>query len=174
MTKAIARLAFVLVLLSATWASAADFKEFGRSGVWKISGQQGLCQIGTGLDAGQMQFALTKDGTVITLQSLSWSGMRQPRSNMFKVTLYFDGKKFTRTDALVISQVRLFQVFLFDASDPQHQKQFWQTLARSNEMAVAVPFQSSRLRFSVSGIGKAYALVPKCSNRYLKGVALPF
>ena len=93
---------------------------------------------------------------------------------MFKVTLYLDGKKFARTDALVISQVRLFQVFLFDASDPKRQKQFWQILARSKEMTVAVPFQSGRLSFRVAGIGDAYKLVPRCAKRYLKGVALPF
>lgn len=160
--------------VSATPLAAADFKKFGRVSVWEVSGQQGQCQIGRGLDAGQMQFVLSKDGTVITLQSLNWTKMRQPRSNTFKVTLYFDNKKYVRTDALVIAQVRAFQILLLDASNPKRQRQFWQTLAHSEEIAIDVPFQSSRLRFSVSGIADAYRLVPNCAQRYLKGIALPF
>jgi hypothetical protein len=100
--------------------------------------------------------------------------MRQPGPNTFKVTLYFDNKKYSRTDALVVAQARLFQVFLLDASNPKRQRQFWQILSQSKEMAVAVPFQSSRLRFNISGVAQAYRLVPKCAQRYLKGVALPF
>ncbi|SLN11668.1 hypothetical protein PEL8287_00276 [Roseovarius litorisediminis] len=179
MKKAIIHFATALIYsavisVSAAQVAAADFKKFGRAGVWEVSGQQGQCQIGRSLDAGQMQFVLSKDGTVITLQSLSWTKMRQPPSNTFKITLYLDNKKFVRTDALVIAQVRAFQIFLLDASNPKRQRQFWRALAQSKEMAVSVPFQSSRLRFSVSGIAEAYRLVPKCSQRYLKGVALPF
>ena len=164
----------VMITMSATRLAAAGFENFGRAGAWHVSGQQGQCEIGRGLEAGQMEFVLSRDGTVITLQSLTWTRMRQPRSNMFKVTVYFDNKKFVRADALVIAQVRAFQIFLLDASNPKRQRQFWQTLARSKEMSVAVPFQSNRLRFSVSGISGAYGIFPKCAKRYLKGVPLPF
>ena len=82
----------VMITMSATQLAAAGFENFGRAGAWHVSGQQGQCEIGRGLEAGQMEFVLSRDGTVITLQSLTWTRMRQPRSNMFKVTVYFDNK----------------------------------------------------------------------------------
>lgn len=82
----------VMITMSATQLAAAGFENFGRAGAWHVSGQQGQCEIGRGLEAGQMEFVLSRDGTVITLQSLTWTRMRQPRSNMFKVTVYFDKK----------------------------------------------------------------------------------
>jgi hypothetical protein len=170
----LALLTFLALTAAPILATAAEFRSFGKVDRWQVTGQPGHCQIGRGLEAGQIQFILSPDGTVITLQSLRWTGMRQPRSNVFTVTLFFDGKKFARADALVIVQVRAFQIFLLDAEDPVRQRAFWQTLARSRTMSVAVPFQSQRLKFDIAGTTQTYALMRKCVKRYLKGTPVPF
>ena len=154
--------------------SAYGFKEIGKTGVWTISGADGQCQASKPLEpSSPSQFAIgiSPKGTYMTFQHLGWS-LPSTSTNMMPVKVLFDGSVTLRTEALLINQVRAFQVFVWLTK--MSDEVFWKYIINARTMGVTGKFNPGRADVDLKGTTKIPPLLKKCAKRYLPGVKLPF
>lgn len=155
-------------------ASAYDFKDFGKTGEWTISGTDGQCQASKQLEpSSPSQFAIgiTPKGTYLTFQNLRWSLPSTP-TNMMPVKVLFDSSIALRTEALLIGQIRAFQVFVWLTKMPD--KVFWERFLSARTMSITGKFKPGRADVKLKDTAEIVPLLKDCAKRYLSGVELPF
>lgn len=153
---------------------ASDFKYVGKTGEWTVSGNTSQCQASKKLEqSSPSQFAIgiTQKGTYMTLQNLRWS-LPSTRTNMMPVKILFDNSVTLHTEALLMNQVRAFQVFIWltNMSD----KVFWKYIINARTMSVTGKFKPGRADVDLKGTTKIIPLLKKCAKRYMPGAKLPF
>lgn len=153
---------------------AYGFEEIGSADKWRISGADGQCQAGKPLDPhtpSQIAIGISPDGTYMHLQNLRWLLPSTP-TNMMPVTVYFDKSIELRTEALLIGQIRAFQVFVWLTDVPD--KVFWKDLLAARSMRVTGDFKPGSVKVDLENIAKTVPLLKTCAERFLPAVELPF
>lgn len=148
--------------------------KFGEVGEWKISGTEGQCQAFKQLEpSSPSQFAIgiSRKGTYLTLQNLRWSLPSTP-TNMMPVKVSFDGSVALQTEALLIGQVRAFQVFVWLTKMPD--EVFWKRFLSARSMSVTGKFKPGRADVELKDTAEIVPLLRDCAQQYLPGIKLPF
>lgn len=146
----------------------------GKASEWKISVIDGHCQASKQLEpSSPSQFAIgiTQKGTYLTLQNVRWSLPSTP-TNMMPVKVSFDSSVALRTEALLIGQIRAFQVFVWLTKMPD--KVFWKQFLSARLMSVTGNFKPGRADVELKDTAEIVPLLKDCAQRYLSGAELPF
>lgn len=156
-------------------ASGAQWEKLGEAGEWEISGTDGQCQASKQLDPSialsRFAIGIARKGTYLHFQNLSWR-LPSTRTNMMRVKVLFDGSVALRTEALVIRQVRAFQVFVYLTEMPE--EVFWKRFLGARSLSVTGKFRPGRADIELKDTEKIPPLLKACAQRYLPGVELPF
>jgi len=162
------------VATSASPTSAFDLTPIGKIGDWSISGTDGHCQARKSIEPGspsQFAIGIVEKGTFLTLQHLGWR-LPSTRTNMMPVSIAFDGSSVVETEALLVGQIRAFQIFIWltDMSD----RVFWERFFAAQSMLVTGDFRPGRVEISLEHASDIVPLMEDCARRYLRNVELPF
>ena len=153
---------------------ASDFKYVGKTGEWIVSGNSSQCQASKKLDQStpsQFAIGITKKGTYMTLQNVRWL-LPSTRTNMMPVKISFDNSVTLNTEALLINQIRAFQVFVWLTK--MSDKVFWKYIINARSMSITGKFKPGRADVDLKGTTKIVPLLKKCAKEYLPGTKLPF
>lgn len=152
----------------------ALYEKFGEVGEWEISGTDGQCQASKQLkpsSPSQFAIGIAREGTYMHFQNLRWSLPSTP-TNMMPVKVSFDGSVALQTEALLIGQVRAFQVFVWLTKMPD--EVFWKRFLSARSMSVTGKFKPGRADVELKDTAEIIPLLKDCAQRYLSGVELPF
>jgi len=150
---------------------AQQFQTVGKAGEWTISGKEGHCQAGKPHRVGQFAVGIVAEGTFLMFQDLSWSLPSTP-NNMMPVEILLDDAAVFRTEALVIGQVRSFQVFLWLTETPGDV--FWKRFLNATSLGVTGKFKPGRAEVDLTDTKETIPLLRKCAEQFLPDVELPF
>lgn len=154
--------------------STYGFETLGTAGGWKISGADGQCQASKPLNPSvpsEIAIGISLEGTYLTFQNLRWS-LSSTATNMMPVRLYFDKTLALRTEALLISQIRAFQVFVWLTDVPD--TVFWEELLDARSMKIIGKFKPGRAKVKLTDTNEIVPLLKSCAQRYLPDVKMPF
>lgn len=170
-----ALLACTLFVFLMPAAAGTQFEKLGEAGEWQVEGTDGQCQASKQLDPSfalsQFAIGIVREGTYLNFQDLRWR-LPSTRTNSMRVKVLFDGSVALRTEALVIRQVRAFQVFVWLTKTPE--EVFWKRFLGARSLSVTGKFRPGRADIELKDTEKIPPLLKNCAQRFLPGVEPPF